>query len=372
MRIPADFFQLFVPVDTLTGRFGTLLAAVHTIVRALLTAVAARGALRWRWAALARYIGVSAVLAVTLFAGLRLFFEYAVPQAYRGHERLAQMDLAINRAAMKLLNPEQLAPSSFEGARERFAAIRTRGTLRVGYPSDRLPWVFSNAEGRLVGIDVDLAHLLGADLGVGLDFVNVEPAEVARYLDDGRVDIAIGGLAVTPERALSMRFTEPYMDVTLAFVVRDHARRRFATLQSLRSAGDLRVAASDVPHYNNLVRSALPNVQLISIRSPTEFFEAPEGQFDAMLSSAEGGSAWTLAFPQFGVVVPRPNVVTGPIAFATPKHAPELHDYISTWVALKRRDGVAQHLYDFWILGRGAQSTAPRWSIIRDAPGWID
>ena len=33
MHIPADFFQLFLPVDTMTGRFGTLLAAVHTSCR---------------------------------------------------------------------------------------------------------------------------------------------------------------------------------------------------------------------------------------------------------------------------------------------------------------------------------------------------
>ena len=48
MHIPADFFQLFLPVDTVTGRFGTLLAAVHTVVQALLTAVAVAGAIQWR------------------------------------------------------------------------------------------------------------------------------------------------------------------------------------------------------------------------------------------------------------------------------------------------------------------------------------
>jgi hypothetical protein len=56
---------------------------------------------------------------------------------------------------------------------------------------------------------------------------------------------------------------------------------------------------------------------MLSIDSPREFFEAPEGEYDALLSTAEGGSAWTLLHPAFSVVVPRPNVVTGPIARAT-------------------------------------------------------
>lgn len=372
MRVPADFFQLFLPVDTVTGRFGTLLATMHTIVQALLTAAAITGAIRLRLAALVRYGAVSLVLAFAVLFGARLYFEHVVPQEYRGYRQIAQMDLAINRADTKLLNPEGVEPLSPAGMRARLATILSRGSLRVGYPTKRLPWAFQNAEGRLVGLDVDLAHLLAADLGVALEFVNVEPAQMAQLLDDGRIDIAVGGLAVTPERALHMRFTEPYMDATLAFVVRDHERRRFASIPTLRGAGALRIATLGLAHYDNIISAALPHAQLIRIDSPQDFFAAPEGRFDAMLFSAEGGSAWTLIHPRFSVVVPRPNVVSGPIAFATPKGAPEVHDYVSTWIALKRQDGVARHLYDFWILGRGAESTTPRWSVIRNVLGWVD
>jgi proton glutamate symport protein len=370
MRVPADFFQLFLPVDTITGRFGTLLAAMHTIAQALLTAAAVTGALRWRGAALTRYGVTSIVLALAVLVGARLYFEHVVPHEYRGYRQLVQMDLAINRADTKLLSPERVEPLSTDGTRARLATIRARGTLRVGYPSDRLPWVYRNAEGRLVGLDVDLAHLLAADLGVGLEFIAVEPEQMPRLLDDGRIDLAVGGLAVTPERALQMRFTAPYMDATVAFVVRDHERRRFATLAELRRAGALKIATTGLSHYDRLMRGALPEAQLIRVDSPKAFLEAPEGRFDALLLSAEGGAAWTLLYPQFSVVVPRPNVITGPIALATPRHAPELYDFVSTWVALKRSDGVARHLYEFWILGRGAASTTPRWSVIHDVLGW--
>ena len=372
VRVPADFFQLFLPVDTVTGRFGTLLAAVHTITQALLTAAALTGAIRWRLGALARYVAVSLGLALAVLWGSRLYFEHIVPHEYRAYQQLVRMELAITRADARLLDSERIEPVPEAGAGKRLAAIQVRGTLRVGYPSEHLPWAFRNAEGHLVGLDIDLAHLLATELGVGLEFVNVEPAQMALLLDDGRVDLVVGGLAVTPERALRMRFTEPYMDGTLAFVVRDHDRRRFSTVPMLRQAGALRIATAGLPHYDNLVRAVLPDAQLIGIRSPRDFFEAPEGQYDALLFSAEGGSAWTLLFPRFSVVVARPNVVGVPIAFATPKSETELHDYVSTWVALKRQDGSARYLYDFWILGRGAQSTRPRWSVVRDVLGWID
>ncbi len=372
MRVPADYFQLFLPVDTVTGRFGTLLAAVHTITQALLTAAAVTGAIRWRLGALARYGAVSLGLALAVLWGSRLYFEHVVPHEYRAYQQLVHMELAIKRADARQQDPERIAPLAQASAGKRLAAIQARGTLRVGYPSEQLPWAFRNAEGHLVGLDIDLAHLLATELGVGLEFVDVEPAQMAQLLDDGRVDLVVGGLVMTPERALRMRFTEPYMSGTLAFVVRDHERRRFATVPMLRQAGALRIATVGLPHYDNLVRAVLPDVQLVSIRSPRDFFEAPEGRYDALLFSAEGGSAWTLLFPRFSVVVPRPNVVGVPIAFATPKSETELHDYVSTWVALKRQDGSARYLYDFWILGRGAQSTRPRWSVVRDVLGWID
>jgi hypothetical protein len=88
MRVPADFFQLFLPVDTVTGRFGTLLAAVHTITQALLTAAAVTGAIRWRLGALARYGAVSLGLALAVFWGSRLYFEHVMPQEYRAYQQL--------------------------------------------------------------------------------------------------------------------------------------------------------------------------------------------------------------------------------------------------------------------------------------------
>lgn len=372
MRIPSDFFDLFLPVDTITGRFGTLLAATHTIVQALLTAAAVRAAIRLRWVPLARYIAVSVVLALAVLVGLRLFFEHVVPHKYHAYEQLVQMDLAIARGEIKVIKPEDAEPLSLEGVRGRFAAIKKRGRLRIGYGSDRLPYVFHNADGKLVGYDVDLVQLLAAELGVELDFINIAPKDAGRFLEDGRVDLVVGGIPVTPERALQMRFTEPYMKATLGFVVRDYDRKRFATLEQMKSAGALRIATFDVPYYNNLVRAALPRAKLILIKSPTDFFKAPEGRFDAMLASAEAGSAWTLIFPAFGVVVPKPNIVRGPIAIGMPKNAPELYDYVNTWVTLKRESGITRILYNYWILGRGAESTKPRWSIIRDVLGWVD
>lgn len=372
MRVPADMFQLFLAVDVFTGRFGTLLAGVHTVVLALLTAAAVSGQVRLRWGALARYALVSVALAAALFLGLRVFFEVVVPQEYREYEKLVRMDLRVDRVAARSLGLDAATPSAPGRDGTRLDAIRERGTLRVGYRGDSLPFVYRNEEGTLVGLEADLAHLLAAELGVGLEFVRLPQDALGRHLDAGRVDVVLSGLLVTPERTLELAFSEPYMDATLALVVPDHARGRFDTNEKLRIPDSVRVAAVNLPYYTRFVERNLPNFEVVPVDSPRAFFKAEAGAYDALLHSAEAGSAWTLVYPSYSVVVPKPRTVSAPVAIGLPKDAPELTAYVDTWLQLQRRSGVVRELHAYWILGEGAASEEPRWSVIRDVLGWVD
>ena len=106
--------------------------------------------------------------------------------------------------------------------------------------------------------------------------------------------------------------------------------------------------------------------------SPRQFFEAEPGRFDALLYTAEAGSAWTLVYPRYSVVVPTRRTVSAPIALALPREAPDLAAHVDTWLLLQRDARVIERRRDYWILGEGAARKAPRWSIVRDVLGWAD
>ena len=61
-RVPGDTFQLFLASGVINSRFGTLVAAMHTITIALLGTCAVTGVVRWRPAAIARYAGLTVAL----------------------------------------------------------------------------------------------------------------------------------------------------------------------------------------------------------------------------------------------------------------------------------------------------------------------
>jgi len=149
--------------------------------------------------------------------------------------------------------------------------------------------------------------------------------------------------------------------------------RRFESWDTMRAAaGSLTIALPNVPYYVEQVRERLPGARLTTVESVDALF-APRGRHaDAFAIPAERGSAWTLRYPQYAVVVPLPDPIKVPVAFALPRGQPELARFVDTWLDPKRRDGTLDTLYRYWVLGRDREPPRPRWSIIRDVLNRID
>jgi polar amino acid transport system substrate-binding protein len=91
--------------------------------------------------------------------------------------------------------------------------------LNVGILPDYKPWSYRNAQGNFEGYDVDLANLLGEALGVEVVLVPVEAPNRVPSLVSNKVDVIIGCLTPTDERAKSVNFTIPYASAGLVPMV---------------------------------------------------------------------------------------------------------------------------------------------------------
>ncbi|MGA9443573.1 MAG: ABC transporter substrate-binding protein [Methyloceanibacter sp.] len=343
---------------------------MHTVVLALLTAVAVTGKLKLIWPKVIRHLFISVLLLLGLFGGLRLFFEDVVPQEYRAYHALNEIDLLSERPDIKLLQLGNVEPLPYSDRHDRIKAIEARGRLRVGYVSDSLPFAYERQDGDLVGLEVDIIQMIANDMSVGLDLIEVKRNSLGKLLSDGRIDIAIGGLFATPGRALKFKLSEPYMDASLSLVVRDHRRREFSDWEQVRGMKDIKLALLNIPFYVKRARASLPDAQVKVIESPRVFLGSQTGEYDAMLYSAEAGSAWTLLYPGFSVVVPNPNVISVPIVFGLPADAATLANYVNAWISLNKSGSLVDRLYNYWILGKGAQEKKSRWSVLHNVFGW--
>ena len=93
---------------------------------------------------------------------------------------------------------------------------------------------------------------------------------------------------------------------------------------------------------------------------------------DAILFTAERGSAWSLLYPKYSVTVPGPGRVGVPLAYLVGRRDQEMARFVSTWIELKKNDGTIEELFEYWIKGKNASKQTPRWSVIRDVLHWVD
>ena len=238
----------------------------------------------------------------------------------------------------------------------------------MGYNPENLPFSFINDRGHLVGFDIELIHMMAKELGVDVAFIPWDYQTGIEMLDRCQFDIAIGGLIVTPTRLTQINFSRPYMDMTLAVVVEDYRRHEFTSWHELSEQPDLRLGAVG----KNMAKDAhtyLANTDIIPMKSPDEFFKDNPDHLDAMLTTAEAGSAWTILYPAYSVVVPEPYLKLQ-AAFAMPLCDSGFENFVNAWLEMKKTPGVIHKLYDKWILGKEVEQKKRRWSIGRDVFGW--
>lgn len=373
-RIPADTFQLFLATSVINVRFGALLAAVHTVTVALLGSAAILGAVRFNGARIMRYLIITVVLSAALLGGLRTLFSTALKQSFAGEELVYGMRSLMNFSEPRIVKQADLRDDAGGETSSILNAIKKRGVLRVGVFTDRLPFVFLNREQKLVGFDVEMAHHLARDLGVKVEFVELEAlAALTPLLAAGRIDLAMTGLPVTPERAGEMSFSVPYLDETLGFVVKDYLRDRFSSWANIRELGSFAVKIPNLPYYVDQIRRRAPTLKLDLVETLNEIENGlRQATLDAVVLPAERGSVLTLLYPKYTVVVPEPDTVKIPLAYPVARRDQEWTQFVNTWIELKRRDGTIDALYGHWILGKHADKREPRWSVIRNLLHWVD
>jgi Na+/H+-dicarboxylate symporter len=373
-RIPADTFQLFLATGVINSRFGSLLAAVHTIAVALLGSAAIVGALRFSPARIARYLVITVMLSAVIIGGLRTLFVTVLKPTFAGEEVVYGMRPLMTQLGARLVQQADLGDTTEKRAGSLIERIKQRGMLRVGVFADRLPFVFLNRERQLVGFDVEMAQLLGRDLGVKVEFVEMrDAAALRRLLETSGIELSMTGMAVTPERAGEILFSDPYLDETFAFVVKDHLREEFSAWANIRDLGAFPVMIPHLPYFIDRVKARAPALKLQVVDTIEQIENGLKaGTLDAIALAAERGSVLTLLYPKYTVVVPEPGIVKIPLAYAVAGRDQEWAYFLNTWIELKRRDGTIDALYGHWVLGKEAGKRQPRWSIIRDVLHWVD
>ena len=134
------------------------------------------------------------------------------------------------------------APASAQTVDE----IKKKGTINVGLLVDFPPYGTVDAQNNPDGYDADVAKLLAKDLGVKLNLVPVTGPNRIPFLLTNKVDVLVASLAVTPERAKQVQFSQPYAAATIVLYGKKGSNiKSAADLKGVR-VGVARASTQDV------------------------------------------------------------------------------------------------------------------------------
>ncbi|CAN0602815.1 unnamed protein product, partial [Ectocarpus sp. 12 AP-2014] len=95
--------------------------------------------------------------------------------------------------------------------------IKQDGVIRIGL-SLFVPWSMRDKNGDLIGFELDVGRQLAEDMGVEVEFVPTAWDGIIPALVSGNFDVIISGMSVTPQRNLTVNFSDPYAFSGLAIL----------------------------------------------------------------------------------------------------------------------------------------------------------
>ena len=368
MRLPSDAMKLYLISDALLYRFSALtsvmgLGALSLIVVSLRAGLPRRGAGKMAAAALVAVGCMAGVLAAE-----RSALAVTVSKANRGAEIISGMRL--REAYPAKVHRSRDFPLEAEARPKSIAEIRSRGVLRVGYIPDAMPLSYFNKYGELVGYDIAMAHNLAYGFECAPEFFPVTLETMPEDLDTGRVDVVMSGVSISPELFDRVAFSDSYLTLQIAFVVRDYRHDEFVNGEDVQKMPGLKIAVSSRFAHLGLAQAFFPKAQFVLLNSARDFFI--KGSADALLTTAEEGATWTLLYPEYDVVVTEPSVYKDLLSYPVAKGAVQFHAYLNHWLRLASAWGLDKEEYDYWILGKNPTAKEPHWSIIRNVLHWVE
>jgi ABC-type amino acid transport substrate-binding protein len=114
--------------------------------------------------------------------------------------------------------------------------IGDKGTLVVGV-TDYKPMDYQNGDGSWTGFDAEAARLVGAALGLKVEFIEISWDEKITELKSKKIDVIWNGMTVTDELKENMDFSYSYAQNSQVAVIKKSDAAIYTSIETIKNAG---------------------------------------------------------------------------------------------------------------------------------------
>lgn len=222
--------------------------------------------------------------------------------------------------------------------------------LRVGMDLTYPPFETVDDEGNPTGISVTLAEEFGKFLGREVEIVDLPFATLITELNSGTIDVIIGSLSITEERALSVDFSDPYFNFPLVSLVNKsfydenniETKEDILTLEGVKFVGPKTFAPLEIARElaNNPIIREVDDVNAAVL-------EVVSGTSDVFLMSISNAAGHHLANPSTTEILLDP-VSLSPIGMAFEKGSDDLVAQANEFIAGLESEGIYDILRELY------------------------
>lgn len=229
--------------------------------------------------------------------------------------------------------------------------VVTDGAMQVCTTGDYRPFSYLEPKtGEYSGIDINMARAMGESLGVDVEFVPTTWSTLLADFTGGACDIAVGGISVTTDRALSAYYSTAYLEDGKTPVTRCEDVERFQTLDQI-DRPDVRVVVNPGGTNEEFARSQLTEAEIIDWPdNNTIFGQIIDGKVDLMITDAAETQLQARQHP--GVlcsVHPDEPFTFSEKAYLLPRGDDVFKHWVDQWLRLALQDGTYDGFAAEWL-----------------------
>ncbi len=255
----------------------------------------------------------------------------------------ARWGLAVVAVTLILVGPDTL---SRIGQHDRtWEHVRESGVVRFGMEASYAPFEALTTSGELFGLDVDLARELAGRMGARAEFVMVGSDGFYDALTSKQCDAIISALISDGRRTTDFRYTRPYFDAGLVFIVPAAGPERIGSDLTGKTIAVERGSEGDT-RAEWLARRTV-GLHMLTFETPAEAMQAVEvGQADGALTDTVAARQLVAAHPGLRMG-PRQTSLT--YAMAVRADAPTLLGKLNQALKEVQDNGALERILSKWV-----------------------
>jgi ABC-type amino acid transport substrate-binding protein len=226
--------------------------------------------------------------------------------------------------------------------------ILSRGELIVASSGDYPPMTAKTKQGKLIGMDIDLAGMIASAMGVKLTVVQMPFDKLLDGLQAGKADLVISCMTMTPKRNLKAAFVGPYVIGGQSLMT---TREKSLTIPGLKDLNkpEMRLAVPKGTTSEQLAKKELPKVALTVAASMDEAVKLlVDGKVTAVMSDSAACAYAVLRHANKNLIATKP-FTSEPLGIAVSPSDPLLVNFLTNLLLTLKGTNILDEMQEEWF-----------------------